>query len=149
MTKTSSKEKQRDSKNQIAWILSRKMARRSINYLLLGYDQSGHIPNANPNDPEVILWSGKQQSNTGCNRTLWSASGFGPGTFGYVKVSRVHGKVSLFEWTLKSDWRIELRTLIRTRRIRTCVGTRGVLTNMCHDGVLGISTSVIGISTQI
>ena len=43
---------------------------------VLGYDQFGHIPNANPNDPEVILWSGKQQLNAGHNGTLWSVLGF-------------------------------------------------------------------------
>ena len=59
-----------------------------------GYNQSGHIPNANPNDPEVILWSGKQRSNAGRNGTLWSASGFGPGTFGYGKLARFTVKLA-------------------------------------------------------
>ena len=62
--------------------------------VLLGYDQSGHIPTANPNDPEVILWSGKQQSNTGCKGTLGSVPGFGPRTFGLSKFIRLNGKVS-------------------------------------------------------
>ncbi len=37
---------------------------------VLGYDQSAHIPNANLNDPDVILWSGKQQSNAERNGAL-------------------------------------------------------------------------------
>ena len=73
----------------------------------MGYDRFGHIPNANPNDPEVILWSGKQRLNAGRNGTLWSVPGFGPGTFGYDKVSRVHSEVRPFEWTLKSALEFE------------------------------------------
>ncbi len=74
---------------------------------------------------------------------------FGPGTFGYDKVSWVHREVSLFEWTLESTLGFEPGTLIWTRRIGTCVGTRGVLTNTCHDGVLGLGTPVIGIGTWV
>ena len=98
------------------------IGRRSV----LGYDQSGHIPNANPNDPEVILWSGKQRSKAGRNGTLWSAPGFGPGTFGYGEDSQVHGEVSPFEWTFVTAPGFEPGTLIRTRRIGTRVGTGGV-----------------------
>ncbi len=53
--------------------------------------------------------------------------GFGPGTFGYGKVSQVHGEVSLFKWTLESVSGFEPGTLIWMRRIGTCVGTKGVL----------------------
>ena len=53
------------------------ICRRSV----LGYDQSGHIPNANQNDsevPEVVLGSGEQRSNTGHKETSGSGPGFGP-----------------------------------------------------------------------
>ena len=93
----------------------------------MGYNQSGHIPNADPNNLEVILWSGEQRWNTRHKETSGSGPGFGPKTFGSGKVSPGHGKVSLFEWTLESNWGIEPRTLIWTKRIRTYVGMRGVL----------------------
>ncbi len=78
---------------------------------MLGYDQSGHIPNANPNDPGVILWLGKHRSNAMCNGTLWSAPGFGPGTFELCKVSQVPGEDRPIGWTLDSDQGIKLGTL--------------------------------------
>ncbi len=77
---------------------------------VLGYDQSGHIPNANPNDPGVILWLEKHRLNTGRNGTLWSAPGFGPRTFDLCEVSWVPGKDSPIGWTLESDRGIELGT---------------------------------------
>ncbi len=77
---------------------------------MLGYDQYVHIPNANPNDPGVIIWSGKYPSNAGRNGTLWSTPGFGPGTFDLCEVSRVPGKDSPIGWTLESNRGIELGT---------------------------------------
>ena len=67
-----------------------------------GNGQSGDIPNANSNDPEVIIWSGEQRSNTGHNLTLGSTKGFVPWTFGLGKVSRARGKVSRNKGTFKS-----------------------------------------------
>ena len=81
--------------------------------------------------------------------SLGSAKGFGPWTFGYGKVSQVHGKVSLFKWTLESAPGFEPGILIRTRNIGACVRTRGVLTDVCHDGVLGPGTPVTRIGTRV
>ncbi len=89
---------------------------------LLGYDQSGHIPNANPNDPGDILWSGKHRSNAGRNGTIWFAPGFGPGTFGLCEVSRVPGEDSPIGWTLEFDRGIELGT---SREIDNSYVSRG------------------------
>merc|ERR1712127_115950 len=59
------------------------IGRRSV----LGYDQSGHIPN-------VTLSDRQQRAPHDKEGTLGSAKGFGPWTFGWGEVSRTGGEVS-------------------------------------------------------
>ena len=61
---------------------------------VLGYDQSMHIPNINPKDPELILWPGEQQLNTGDKGTTGSAPIFGSRTFCLDKISLLCWKFS-------------------------------------------------------
>ncbi len=72
--------------------------------------EAASIPNANRNDTGVVLWSGKHLSNARRNGTLWSAPGFGLGTFDLCEVSRAQGKDSPIGWTLESNRGIELGT---------------------------------------
>ncbi len=66
------------------------IGRRSV----LGYDQSGHIPNVTPSDRQ-------QRAPHDKEGTLGSAKGFGPWTFGWGEVSRTGGEVSRNAGTFK------------------------------------------------
>ena len=63
---------------------------------LLGYDQSGHIPNVTPSD-----WHQRAPHNK--EGTLGSTEGFGLWTFGWGEVSRTGSEVSQSTGIFKSD----------------------------------------------